>query len=78
MVIMGVGSAIGESVILGFLKTFPGDAVGQFSTGTGIAGLSGSLIFIGLRPLGFSNGDIFLLVIPFAIPYLLSFMWLNR
>lgn len=78
MVIMGSGSALGESVILGFLKAFPGDAIGYFSTGTGLAGLAGSLIFIGLRPLGFTMSNIFLLVVPLSVPYLLSFMWLNR
>lgn len=78
MIIMGIGSSLGESVILGFLKTFPGEAIGYFSTGTGIAGLSGSLIFLSFRSLGFKYSDIFMLVIPLSIPYLLSFMWLNR
>jgi battenin len=77
-ILVGLGQALGESVTLGFLKTFPGDAISYFGSGTGFAGISGSLIFIALKPLGFSDQAIYLIVIPTAIPYLLSFLWLNK
>ena len=77
-ILVGVGCALGESVILGFLKTFPGDSIGYYSSGTGMAGITGALIFIALKPLGLSNGAIYLIAAPTAIPYFLSFYWLNK
>ena len=47
-IIVGIGIALGESVNLGFLKTFPGNAIGYYGSGTGMAGITGSLIFIAL------------------------------
>ena len=40
-VIVGVSCALGESTILGFLKDFPSNFVGYFSSGTGFAGIFG-------------------------------------
>lgn len=77
-IVVGVGCALGESVNLGFLKTFPGNTIGYYGSGTGFAGMSGSLIFIALTPLGLSDGAIYLIALPTAIPYLLCFFWLNR
>ena len=53
-ILVGLGQALGESVILGFLKTFPGNAIGYYGSGTGMSGITGSLIFIALEPLGCS------------------------
>ena len=77
-IIVGVGSALGEATNLGFLKTFPGDAIGYYGSGTGFAGISGAAIFLILYPLGFTDGMIFLVAIPTAIPYFLCFNWLNN
>lgn len=41
--IMGVCQALGEAVMLGFLKAFPSNFVGMFSSGTGMAGFFGAL-----------------------------------
>ena len=54
-IIAGIGSALGESVNLGFLKTFPGNVIGYYGSGTGMAGITGVLIFISLKPLGISE-----------------------
>lgn len=77
-VIVGAGCALGESVILGFLKTFPGNAIGYYGSGTGMAGITGALIFIALKPLGLSDGAIYMIAAPTAIPYFLCFYWLNK
>ena len=77
-VIVGIGSALGESVILGFLKTFPGDTIGYYGSGTGMAGITGAIIFIALKPLGLSDGSIYMIAAPTAIPYFLCFLWLNN
>ena len=77
-IIAGVGTALGESVNLGFLKTFPGNTIGYYGSGTGMAGITGALIFIALKPLGLSDGAIYLIAAPTAIPYCLCFLWLNK
>jgi len=77
-IIVGIGCSLGESVNLGFLKTFPGNTIGYYGSGTGMAGITGALILIALRPTGLSDGAIYLVVIPTAIPYLLCFLWMDR
>ena len=77
-IIVGIGIALGESVNLGFLKTFPGETIGFYGSGTGMAGITGALIFIALQPTGLGDAEIYLLATPTAIPYLLCFLWLDR
>lgn len=60
------------------MKTFPGNSMGYYSSGTGFAGITGSLIFIALTPLGLSDAVIYCIVLPTAIPYILCFLWLDR
>ena len=42
--IIGTGYAFGESTILGYLKAFPKDLVGGWSSGTGLSGLIGACL----------------------------------
>ena len=77
-VLVGVGCSLGESTLLGFMKTFPGDTVGYYASGTGCAGISGNLILIIFSAAGMSRGTIYLASVPTAIPYLLAFLWLNK
>lgn len=77
-IIVGVAIALGESTNLGFLKTFPGDNIGYYGSGTGFAGITGALIFIALKPIGLSDGAIFLVALPSVIPYFLCFYWINN
>lgn len=77
-IVVGIGIALGESTNLGFMKTFPGNCIGYYGSGTGFAGITGALIFIALHPLGLSDQAIYFIAIPTAIPYFLSFLWLDR
>lgn len=77
-IIVGIGSALGEATNIGFLKTFPGDTIGYYGSGTGFAGITGALIFLALNACGLSDGAIYLIAAPTAIPYFLSFLWLNN
>jgi len=70
-VILGVGSALGESTTLGFCK-------GYFGSGTGFAGMFGSGIILILKGAGLDNGQIFFIITPTIIPYFLSFWWIYR
>jgi len=76
-VICGSATALGESTVLGFLKGFPNNTVGYFSSGTGGAGLSGTLLLLGLNAAGVSEAGIYFIAVPTVIPYFISFYWLN-
>lgn len=45
-------SALGESVVLGYLKEFPSEMVGFFSSGTGFAGIFGAGYIILTKAIG--------------------------
>lgn len=70
--------AFGEGVILGYLKSFPSNLVGGWSSGTGLAGIAGSLIFIALNSLKVSLTITFGILIPLEFLYLFAFLWYDR
>ena len=74
----GLACGIGEATFLGFCKGFPSYTVGYVSSGTGFAGLSGTLMLLILKAIGLSNGDIFMVAIPTIIFYQAAYVWLNR
>ena len=45
-VLTGMSSGMGEATFLGFLKGFPTELVGDVSSGTGFAGISGTLTLL--------------------------------
>jgi hypothetical protein len=47
--LFGIGTALGESTVLGFCKGFPSTYVGLFSSGTGFAGIFGSGMLLMLK-----------------------------
>ena len=77
IVILGSFSSLGESVALGWLKLFPPSLTGAWSSGTGMAGVGGTLFYLGLKTIfngmqiseSLTNEYCFLLLIPFAIVY---------
>eukprot|EP00455_Lapot_gusevi_P030139 TRINITY_DN3234_c0_g1_i4.p1 TRINITY_DN3234_c0_g1~~TRINITY_DN3234_c0_g1_i4.p1 ORF type:complete len:366 (+),score=35.17 TRINITY_DN3234_c0_g1_i4:87-1184(+) len=83
---IGVVSSWGESLILGYLKLFPASMTGAWSSGTGAAGLGGTLFYLGASTIlqAFSrdprviNKWIFLLMLPSALFYWLSFKAITR
>ena len=77
-IIVGIGCALGESVNLGFLKTFPGNTIGYYGSGTGFAGITGATIFLILNAAGLGDGAIYMIAAPSAIPYVCCFLWLNN
>ena len=76
-ILIGVQSALGESTVLGFLKSFPGETVGFYGSGTGFAGIFGSGMLIVLKSLKLSDTAIYLLATPTVIPYFYAFHWLD-
>lgn len=77
-VLQGIPCAIGESSALGFLKGFPSQCVGYFSSGTGFSGIFGDALLISLAAAGLSDGWIFTIATPTVIPFALSWIWLVR
>lgn len=74
IVLVGGASSFGESVLLGYLKAFNPELTGAWSSGTGMAGVGGSLAYIALASgAGLSNQTVFLILIPFCAVYWASF-----
>lgn len=76
-VLTGISCGMGEGTFLGFLKGFPSHTVGYVSSGTGFAGIFGTLTLLTLQALNLSNTAIFLLATPTVCIYFASFSWLN-
>ena len=72
--IMGTGSSFGEANLLGYLRLFPKDLVAGWSSGTGLAGVSGALITLSFKLKDVNNKFLFLYVSPVCLIYLLAFL----
>ena len=88
--LIGLASAFGESVLLGYMKHYPVSATGAWcvsrgaggargmtlaardgrrSSGTGMAGVGGSLTYLALHAAGVSNAVIFMILLPSCAVY---------
>jgi hypothetical protein len=76
-VLTGISVSMGEGTFLGFLKGFPSHTVGYVSSGTGFAGISGSLTILFLQSLDMSNKFIFMVATPTVCVYFAAWQWLN-
>jgi hypothetical protein len=76
IMLIGAASALGESVVLGFLKLYPAALTGAWSSGTGMAGVGGSAFYLILSVAGLSNAAIFGIQAPFAVIYVAVFVWM--
>ena len=77
-VLTGISCGMGEATFLGFLKGFPSHTVGYVSSGTGFAGIFGTLTLLLLQSINLSNQAIFLIVTPTVCIYFAAFSWLNK
>ncbi|XP_011270729.1 hypothetical protein CAOG_09041 [Capsaspora owczarzaki ATCC 30864] len=73
--VVGMSSSFGESVILGYLRFFKSELVNSWSSGTGFAGIAGTLTYILFSYLGLSNRDTFLITLPSILIYLGAFFF---
>ena len=60
-IFMGISQSIGECTVLGFLKGFPHDLVGDFSAGTGFAGPFATVSLLSMRASGMGDPTIFMI-----------------
>jgi battenin len=75
IVAIGSGSSFGESVLLGYLQNYAPELVGGWSSGTGMAGFAGSLLYMGLVASGLNFEGRFLVLLPTCAIYLLAFFF---
>jgi len=75
IIFVGTASSFGESVILCYLKKFPSELVGAWSSGTGFAGVLGTLSYalFKIDSINLSDLKIFIIVSPLIIVYVLLF-----
>jgi len=73
IILIGSSCSFGESLILGYLKSFESTLVGAFSSGTGGAGVGGSSLYLLFQACRLSNSAGFLLMLPTSCPYALSY-----
>ena len=75
IIFIGTASSFGESVVLCYLKKFPSELVGAWSSGTGFAGVLGTLsyAFFKTDALQLRDVNIFTYVSPLLLVYLLLF-----
>eukprot|EP01113_Clastostelium_recurvatum_P040019 TRINITY_DN6178_c0_g1_i2.p1 TRINITY_DN6178_c0_g1~~TRINITY_DN6178_c0_g1_i2.p1 ORF type:complete len:520 (-),score=130.86 TRINITY_DN6178_c0_g1_i2:40-1572(-) len=77
IVITGIASSFGESVLLGYMKGYPSEIVNGWSSGTGMAGVAGSMSYILLSGvLQLSNREIFIILLPLCAVYCVVFLWM--
>lgn len=86
---VGASSAFGENVALGYLRLFPSKMVNAWSSGTGMAGVLGSVIYIAFGCVVGAGGDnqvhlrhltqyAFLLTSPAVAVYLFSYFFIIK
>lgn len=80
IIFVGTASSFGESVALCYLKLFPSQLVGAWSSGTGFAGVGGTLIFAFfiLPGINMTNQAIFAIVSPLVLIYLAIFFFVIK
>lgn len=76
---LGCCSSLGESVILGHMKHTDPVYVGSWSSGTGMAGLVGTLIYLLLHSIIQLNNDIvYLILFPTSIIYYIAWYYVYK
>lgn len=79
VVLVGCFSSLGESVLLGFLREFDPALMGAWSSGTGMAGILGTLSYLLMfSVIGLSNRTIFISLLPFTLVYWVAFRYVSR
>ncbi len=76
--IMGTGCALGEAIILGYLRNFPNNFVSGWSSGTGLAGVTGALMTLIFKLNNIKTKLLYITISPVCLIYLISFIVVSR
>lgn len=71
--IMGTGSALGEATIIGALRNYPKNLITGWSSGTGMAGISGALLTLIFKMFKIETQLLYLIVSPLSLVFLAVF-----
>ncbi|KAK2943661.1 putative CLN3 protein [Blattamonas nauphoetae] len=75
IVVVGCTYSLGESIIMGYMRNFPADSVGGFSSGTGFAGVAGAGLVFLLNALNVPIMIMFLSLTPLCVIYFLVYLF---
>eukprot|EP00760_Papus_ankaliazontas_P009118 PhM_4_TR1396/c0_g1_i1/m.87634/K12389/BTS, CLN3; battenin len=73
VMIIGSGNSYGESVLLGYLEHYPPHMVGGWSSGTGMSGVAGALIYLSFANAGLDFEISFIIMLVFIAIYVFMF-----
>ncbi len=76
--IMGTGSAFGEAVVLGYLRNFPKNLVSGWSSGTGLAGVTGALITLLFKIYNVKTKTLYISISPVCFIYFVAFYIIEK
>lgn len=77
--LVGAFTGLGDCTVLGFMKVFPSIVVSGYASGTGMAGIFGSMYYLLFSSvLNLSMLWIFLILIPLNVVYVLLFVYLLK
>lgn len=74
--VIGSFTSVGSCTIMGFIKAFPADSVSGYSSGTGLAGISGAGMYLFFSTIGLSFNYVVLLLMPIALIYTANFRFI--
>ena len=72
-IVIGSFTSVGSSTIIGFMKAIPADSIAGYSSGTGIAGISGAGTYLLFSTLKLEFNEIVLILMPMCLLYFLNF-----
>eukprot|EP00660_Eupelagonema_oceanica_P018548 gene18548-20120_t len=75
---LGAACSFGESVALGYMHSFPEGMVGGWSSGTGMSGVLGTLVFLGLSNAGLGISAIFVATTGFVALYAAAYLFITE
>ena len=73
VVLASISSCVGEITFLAFSSYYTKTVISFWSSGTGMAGLAGSLAYAGLTQIGLSSRDTLLLLLVVAVVWIIAF-----
>ena len=76
IVVLGAACSFAESVFLGFLRKYPVNMTNAWSSGTGMAGVLGSSMYLGLHLAGMADGHVFFVLVPTIFVYWGTFRYM--
>lgn len=77
IVVLGCCSSLGESVVLGYMRLGESNLVSAWSSGTGCAGVSGTLIYLLLYSgMKLQNSTVYMILMPSSIIYYMSWRYI--